>query len=126
MSSRIMRRFLILFSSLWFCVSAQAAPAINSEEPSHVAHHQVGSPFTWTFNNVAGTTLFVGVDINQNDAVSFGAVTYNGVSMTAVPGSLIKWYSNGCQIQWFYLNNPATGSHPVSVSTAGGTVDIIA
>jgi hypothetical protein len=123
-----MRRFLILLSSVWFCASAQAAPAINSQESSHLAHHSNTSPLTWTFNNVGGTTLFVAVDLTQFQVPTFGAVTYNGVTMSVVPGSRITWGGANNQIQWYYLNNPAIGSHMVSVSAAigGGAQDIIA
>ncbi len=109
-----------------FCSVAQAAPAIDSEEASHVAHHSTTSPVTWTFNNVAGTTLFVAVDATRQTgtAPTFGAVSYNGVAMTAVPSSLVSW--DVSKLQWYYLNSPATGSHTVSVATSGATDTIAA
>jgi hypothetical protein len=123
----MLRRLFLALAVAAAPVSAHASPAINSEEASHVAHHSATSPLTWSFNNVGGTTLFVAVDVTQGAPTpAFGAVTYNGVAMTAVPNSIVKWYSNANQIQWYYLNNPATGSHTVSVSATLSGGDIIA
>jgi len=54
------------------------ALAIDSQEASATAHRATSSPLTWSFNNVAGTTLFVGAlitNISGGNAPSFGAVT---------------------------------------------------
>lgn len=47
------------------------------------------------------------------------AVTYNGVSMTAV-GSAVMATSTSCKIQMFKLASPATGAHTIAVTTSGG------
>jgi hypothetical protein len=104
------------------------ALAIDSQEATNLAHHSVTSPLTWTFNNVAGTTLFVAVALaaNAGDVFSYGAVTYNTVAMTIIPGSFITWNTSS-DLQWYYLNSPATGSHTVSVTGSfNSTFDILA
>ncbi len=81
--------------------------------------------FNHTTNSVIGSTglLIVGVSMNiKNNAPdsSVTAVTYNGTAMTSAananPG-------NNLRAQIFYLKNPATGAHAVTltVNKTGGT-----
>ncbi len=80
------------------------------------------SPITWSHTCTGSNlVLFVGIAVgrpNATDAnITIGAVTYNGVAMTLVPNSLV--HSNNQTAGYavlYYLVNPATGAHTVSVS----------
>jgi hypothetical protein len=92
---------------------------VDSQESGGIAHRSGTSPLTWTFNNAAGTTLFVAVTANAisgSGPPTIGTPTYNGVAMTAIPNSLatITWGGYPAVTEWFYLDAPATGSHAVS------------
>lgn len=78
-------------------------------------------PYTWSHTcSGSNRVLFVKVSYyDSGDSVS--GVTYNGVTMTAMPSSLV---SNGQYfVVWYYLINPATGSNTVSVSFTGTVFD---
>lgn len=98
--------------------------AIDSQETSGVGHNSTTSPLTWSFNNVSGTFLLVGVTVNavtEGAAPTVTGVTYNGVAMTAVPGASVSSFVSfaGSFIALYYLISPATGFNTVSVSFAG-------
>jgi len=89
--------------------------AIDSQESAATGHNSATSPLTWSFNNVAGTTLVCGFVMGAATSASIsGTPTYNGVNMKQVDGHI--WNSGGAAIYLYYLNSPATGSNTVSVS----------
>lgn len=80
------------------------------------------SPATFTFNNVAGTYMFVTILDYTNQTVT--GVTYNGVGMTELGTTTTQ--SNFSGIYLFGLANPATGSNTVSISFTGSPLLILA
>lgn len=106
--------------------AAYAGLAINSQESSNNAHNSTTSPLTWSFTNTAGTKLVVCASVNNSSgSPTIGAVSYNGVAMTAIPGATFTDATNFVVIKCFYLDSPATGSNTVSVA-GSGMIDIIA
>ena len=78
-------------------------------------------PYTWS-HTCSGSNRVLFVKVSYYDSAdSVSVVTYNGVAMTAMSGSLV---SNGqYSVVWYYLINPATGSNTVSVSVTGSVFD---
>jgi hypothetical protein len=103
---------------------------IGSEEAGGIAHNSFTSPLTWSFNNVAGTLLVVMAEVNNNTAATctLGVVSYGGVAMAQIPGSLIDWTAGGVtdnKLALYSLVNPPTGAHTVSIAASGSFIDII-
>jgi hypothetical protein len=94
--------------------------AVDSQESGGTGHNSTTSPLSWSFTNTAGTLLIVGI-IQTQIAGATIAVTYNGVSMTQVSGTPVAQtaFSETAQGWLFFLVNPATGSHTVSVTITG-------
>lgn len=106
--------------------AAHAGLAIDSQEASNAAHNSTSSPLTWSFTNTAGTKLVVCASVNNSSgSPTIGAVSYNGVAMTAISGATFTDATNIVSIKCFYLDSPATGSNTVSVA-GSGMIDIIA
>lgn len=81
------------------------------------------NPVTWTHTCTGSNlVLYVGVDVHIPLGGSITSASYNGVAMTLIistqgsNGVSNTGFLNGI----FYLANPATGAHTVSVSFAGG------
>jgi hypothetical protein len=128
-----MKRVLALVLGLWLAIGGvgQAAVAVDSQESASTAHHSNTSPLTWTFNNVAGTVMFIGVVVTDGtgSTTTLGAVSYNSVAATQVGSSLVTWDGTASRAAIYRLLSPATGNNTVSVaatSTGGGGLDIIA
>jgi hypothetical protein len=97
------------------------ALAVNSEMASSAGFNSAGSPFTYSFNNAAGTLLVVGVLVTgtSGSAAAISAVTYGGTAMTAVSGASVTWDSGGVSanlLKFYYLLSPLTGSNTVSIT----------
>jgi len=109
------------------------ALAINSQMPSNVgfsAGFSPSSPRTFSFTNTAGTVLyaFVGIGASSNgDIVTFGAVTYGGVSLTGLFEVQTTGTSGG-KLGVYRLLSPPTGANTFSFawswSGTGGIVDV--
>lgn len=82
----------------------------------------VGTGHSWT-HICTGSNLILIVGFRNTKAAGgedVTGVTYNSVAMTKLYGSLLG--NGGKDYDYFYyLINPATGSHTVSVNTAGST-----
>lgn len=97
------------------------ALAVDSQMPSTAGLYVASqtSPWTWSFNNVAGNALYVAFGVNA--ATPTVTASYNSASMTLV-GS-ISDSGNGFKIHLFRLASPSTGSNTVSITfSAGSTV----
>ena len=101
------------------------ALAIDSVESGATGHNvnTVGGSGTlvWAFNNAAGTLLVLGISVNQNSGgvpTLVSAPTYNGVAMTLGGSSSVS--GNFVANLFYYLENPATGSHNVSINFQSG------
>jgi len=79
-------------------------------------------PFTWS-HTVSGSDRGLVVWVSHFDSSdTVTSVTYNGVSMTAIPSSSTtngQYYIDG-----FYLIAPATGTNTISVSVSGSVFDL--
>jgi len=95
-----------------------AAPAFDAVTS---ATGSGAGPFTWS-HTCSGSDRVLFVKVSYYDSAdSVTGVTYNGVTMSVVTGSLV---SNGqYSVVWYYLINPATGSNTVSVSFTGAVFD---
>jgi hypothetical protein len=88
-----------------------------------------GSTFNWNHrvgNGVSNGLLIVGVgiDLNGGGGPTVQSVTYAGVPMQ--PYDTVNYATSGfggndVRTELFYLANPPTGNHPVSVSLTGST-----
>jgi hypothetical protein len=103
---------------------------VDSEEAGGLAHSSTISPLVYSFNNVAGNFLLLAVNSNEGAGggnIIIGTPTYNGVAMSPVPSTLLRYFTDGVVQQLFYLINPATGSKSFSIPVSGGAgPDIIA
>ncbi len=101
------------------------ALSIDSQESGGVAHHSATSPLSWSFNNVAGTLLVVGIVLtNSSGSPSISGVTYGGTPMNPVTGT-VNWDGVFNVAALYWLANPKTGSNTVQV-TATVQIDILA
>ncbi len=103
-------RLIVALVFLLFCghsARATAALAYDSSVSGATAT-------TYTFNNVAGDILFVGCE-NVAGSIPSG-ITYNGVALTKVGDQAILT----SEATLWMLVAPATGSHSVVVTGAGG------
>jgi len=103
------------------------ALVVNSEMPSNVGEgvdappSSSPGPWTFSFDNVAGTVLYVFIGIGAlgtEVAITFTGCTYNGVAMTEI-ATMTTNGANGGRIVCYRLLSPATGSNTVSVSYSG-------
>lgn len=75
---------------------------------------------TWS-HTVTGSNPELVVGIFDDHATTSGitAITYNGVAMTLILTGAVVSGKGFCSL--WYLDNPATGSHTISLTVAGGT-----
>lgn len=97
---------------------------VDSEMPSGVgASIALSNTLSYSFTNVNGTLLLVSVVAGGGTIINSIAVTYNGVSMTALP--IQTGRSGTSAVQLFYLLNPTTGTNTVSVTVTATASEIL-
>ena len=108
----------------------QPAPRSSAVAPTFdaVSSGSANGVSSITISHVVGTgtdrILLVGASTDPVDMTPVPTATYNGVSMTAVPSGLVAAGIN--RAQWFYLLNPASGTHDIVISWTGGNSYIVA
>src|SRR6185295_19053743 len=111
--------------------SLPASAAISFDAASRAATTSTGrTSLSWSHTLGGGSDRMVVVGVAVEDTTTADAnvtsVTFNGVALTAVPGSKINGGGTGIiQTQLFYLLNaslPAAGTYTVTV-TFQGAVD---
>lgn len=107
-----MKRIFIAALALFLIRPAFSAIAIDSTTAGNYASSGVN---TWS-HTCAGSNLLLTVNV-WSDNASVTAVTYNGVSMTLGASFHGTYY-----ISTYYLINPATGAHSVSLNGVGQTI----
>jgi hypothetical protein len=90
-------------------------------------HHENDAsttPLTTTFNHTITTgidKLLVRIMFQVSvGAVNISGVTWNGIALTAMPGSpfTVGGSPHDMRIEYWYLDNPATGTHSIAITRA--------
>jgi hypothetical protein len=106
------------------------ALAIDSQMGSSTGASANATTLTFSFTNTAGTFIVVGISFGNASAFTVSTITYNGVSMTQVPGAVVGYDGathNFAGASLFSLLSPATGANNVVVTMSGvggGTTSI--
>lgn len=95
------------------------AITLGSTESAGAGHRSTSGTLAWSFNNVAGTKLFVGIVASSVAAVTLNAPTYGGVAMTLV-GSQLSFDTGKAKLAIYYKDTPLTGANNVSFTYSGG------
>lgn len=112
---------LIFFLVLFFFVlsSAFATPSYDTSNTSGSAS---GTSYTFpaTVNSNSNRILLLQIVWTDGFTTSVSSITYDGVSMTLVPGSDTRG-PTGLSVAQYYLLAPNTGTHNVAVTLSGGS-----
>lgn len=113
------------------CKASTTTPAnvaIDSEMPSALMLNGTGATRTLTFTNSAGTLLLVAVDVTTagdsfdpllTPLPAITGVTANGVAMTLVPSSTVRYDSAGApktELTWWMMENPPVGTFDIVIT----------
>ena len=126
------RKTLGLVAALFLsCCVASTFGAIAFDAASSGATTASATSLSWTHTTGTLTNgmLVVGVAVEDTALadMTINSVTYNGVAMTAVAGSQVDdGTSTFNRAKLFYLANPASGAHTVTVTFAGSVNGITA
>lgn len=77
------------------------------------------SPLTFS-HTCSGTNRILFVEAGQRNASTVSGITYNGVAMTQIGTVLHPPLTTSDGNYLYYLINPATGAHNVSIAYGGG------
>lgn len=97
------------------------AVAFDAAASNKAAYPANTSTISVNHTVAAGSDLFLLVSVgwyNAQGARTVSGVTWNGTAMTAVPSSTVAT-SGAHNVQLWYLINPATGAHTVTVTMSG-------
>ena len=110
-----MKRLLCILPLLLWCVSVQAAVAVDATYSGRDATFNSGTSISAPGMTVGASATCLVVGIAWGASVSGVSVTWNGTAMTAAAVEAQTGATSG----WYYLNNPASGNKTIGASWTG-------